>query len=47
LSGDLLSCLAATLENFPNVPDNASGAVLADGRQRACLSVKRNEVAQH
>jgi len=37
---DTLSCfsnpsLAATLENFQIVPHYASGAVLAEGRQRA------------
>ena len=42
---DTLSCfsrpaLAATLENLQIVPHYASGAVLAEGRQRACLSVQ-------
>jgi hypothetical protein len=33
--------LATTLENLQIVPHSASGAVFADGGQRACLSVQR------
>jgi hypothetical protein len=42
LSGHSAAALAATLEKFRIVPHYASGAVLAEARQRACLSVPRN-----
>ncbi|HKR78941.1 MAG TPA: hypothetical protein VJR69_04490 [Nitrospira sp.] len=41
LSGFLEASLAATLENLQVVPHYATGAVLAEARQRACLSVQR------
>ena len=37
--------LEATLEKLRILPHYASGAVLADGRQRASLSVQRIEAA--
>ena len=41
LSGFSAASLAATLENLQVVPHYTTGAVLAEARQRACLSVQR------